>query len=351
MYSVTSRIESIKQPRGGYINLSDFEQEVFVDNEELSENENIHASTIGLVVDYLTRFIMGTDKNTAFAISLLGAEKAEKLGNKGSIKAINNYLNNIDGLDDVSIINACRAVSYDVWFRNPINAFNSKKGEDINPDKETINNIRILINRSVSFWNEHGPITSDGFTFEGGGYTNIISSGDGDFLTNDTLWDFKVSKNKPTPAHTLQILIYYIMGIHSGKSEFKNIDNIGIFNPRLNIAYTLSVNSISEDIIHTIEKDVIGYDTDDNIDISNDDEILDIKELSKTTGLSKYTIMNMYKYYGLPLKKEKNKYVISKSSFDKWYDEYKSKQMQAIIIYIVIGLVVGLGSLLFLLAS
>ena len=34
------------------------------------------------------------------------------------------------------------------------------------------------------------------FTFEG--YTSIIDSGDGDFLTEDTLWDFKVFKTTTT---------------------------------------------------------------------------------------------------------------------------------------------------------
>ena len=90
-----------------------------------------------------------------------------------------------------------------------------------------------MVKRSVSFWNMYGPIIKDGFTFEPYGYTKTVDTGDGDFLTQDTLWDFKVSKAKPTNKHTLQLLMYWIMGQHSGKDEFKNISNLGIFNPRL----------------------------------------------------------------------------------------------------------------------
>ena len=39
-----------------------------------------------------------------------------------------------------------------------------------------------MVKRSLAFWKEYGPITKDGFTFEGG-YTDIVSSGDGDYLT------------------------------------------------------------------------------------------------------------------------------------------------------------------------
>lgn len=348
MYSVTQRIRNIKQPRGGYINISDFDIKTFDDGNILCEEENVHSSIVGLVVDYMTRYLMGTEIKEAFQISILGAEKAEKLGEKGSVKAINNYLNNIDGIDDVSIKNACRAVTYDVWFRNVLGAFNVKKGEDTNPDSNTINNIRILINRSVEFFKNYGPIVLDGFTFEGGGYTSTIVSGDGDFLTKDTLWDFKVSKSKPKPEHTLQILVYYIMGKHSGKPEFNSIKKIGIFNPRLNTVYTKNLSEISDSIIKQVEEDVICYNDENSNRVT--DEMLDIIGIMELTGMPRYKIMNLYTYYKMPLKKEKNKYVISKSEFITWYEEYKAKTKQAVIIYIVI-MIIGLIITLIYLAS
>ena len=139
---------------------------------------------------------------------------------------------------------------------------------DINPDSETIRNIRILVQRSISFWEKVGPIVAEGFIFAESdkngdliksGYTETVDSGDGDYLTSDTLWDFKVSKYAPNSKHTLQILMYYIMGKHSGIDIFKNIDKIGVFNPRLNIMYILNIGNIPQDIIHVVETDVICY--------------------------------------------------------------------------------------------
>lgn len=92
-----------------------------------------------------------------------------------------------------------------------------------------------------------------------GGYTATVSQGDGDFLTSDTLWDFKVSKLKPTNKNTLQLLMYWIMGQHSGQEIYKKITKLGIFNPRLNVVYLLDIKKIPKDIIETVEKEVICY--------------------------------------------------------------------------------------------
>lgn len=219
MYSVTKRISMIKQPRGGYINKKELVVTQLDDGITLNENENIHASLVGLAVDYMTRFLMGAQKEEAFSISLKGALALDLFtGNKkqSSMKNATSLLADIKGLDKKSITNACKLVGYDVCFRAGIIGY--KPVEEINPDKDTIENIVTMINRSLSFWKEYGPITKDGFTFEGG-YTDTISTGDGDYLTKDTLWDFKVSKDEPKPKYTLQLLVYYIMGMHSIHKE------------------------------------------------------------------------------------------------------------------------------------
>ena len=52
-----------------------------------------------------------------------------------------------------------------------------------------------MVQRSLHFLECYGLKVLDGFTLEGG-YTNTVSACDGDFITADTLWDFKVSKEK-----------------------------------------------------------------------------------------------------------------------------------------------------------
>ena len=279
MSSVTGRISAIKQPQGGYIKPSEFEAIIIDDGITLNAEENVHSSIVGMVVDYLTRYSMGTNKVEAFRISLQGAVIAENMGGvKKALSKAENLLKRIKGLDNTSIINACKLVTFDVWYRNPIGAMTAKGYNDTNPDKATINNILALIKRSITFFKKYGPITKDGFTFEPtnddkkiykkmmesgkgsfGGYTATVDSGDGDFLTADTLWDFKVSKSKPTQKNTLQLLMYWIMGQHSGQEIFKSITKLGIFNPRLNTVYLLEMSKVSKDVIKTVEQEVICY--------------------------------------------------------------------------------------------
>lgn len=72
MSSVTARIKAVKQPRGGYIKPFMFESIHFSDGKFLFSDENVHASIIGMVVDYMARFSMTSDVNDTFAISKRG---------------------------------------------------------------------------------------------------------------------------------------------------------------------------------------------------------------------------------------------------------------------------------------
>lgn len=278
MASVTGRISAIKQPKGGYIKPSDFDTFIFDDGISLNTEENVHSSVIGMAVDYLTRYILGADSDEAFKISLQGAMVAESLGLKKATSVAEKLLRKIKGLDEKSVINACKLVTFDVWFRNPNGAKMAKGYTETNPDEDTVENIQTLVDRSATFFEKYGPITKDGFTFEPskpnskayekmirsgkgtyGGYTATVDSGDGDFLSKDTLWDFKVSKSKPTSKNTLQLLMYWIMGQHSGQEVFKDITKLGIFNPRLNAAFLLDMSKVSAETIKTVEEEVICY--------------------------------------------------------------------------------------------
>ena len=341
MSSVTQRIKEIKQPYGGYLKISEFEKIQFEDNMELKE-ENIHSSLVGLTVDYMTRFLLGTPKEEAFKISLIGAEIIN------DSKYSNKLLHNIKGFDDKSIYNACKLVGYDVCFRaGPIGY---KNVEEIDANEDTINNIKIMINRSLVFFKNYGPIVKDGFTFEGG-YTKIINSGDGDFLTSDTLWDFKVSSSIPKSSHTLQLLIYYIMGKHSIHSEFNNIKKLGIFNPKLNCVFLKEINQISDETIDIVSKEIIGYNSKNNKTMSNDE--LTITDIMKELECTRYMVMKYYSENGLPLRKINNKYYIKKSDLYQWLlemEERRKKQQKQTILTLIIVLFILLVPLFMIFA-
>ncbi len=250
-YSVTSRIKTIKQPWGGYIRPKQFSVTTIGEGiEGLSLYESAHASLVGTAVDYLTRFMLGEDIKDAFKISIKGAliikevRKAEKL------------LAKVEGLDDISIECAIKLTGFDVCFRS--SPFAYKDIDWIIVDKSTIKNVRTMVERSLKFFGEYGPVVLEGFTFEGG-YTDVVCAGDGDFLTEDTLWDFKVSASPITTRNTLQLLMYWRMGLRSVHPEFRSVRYLGVYNPRLNCVYKLAVADISEEVISIVEKEVIGY--------------------------------------------------------------------------------------------
>ncbi len=263
MYSVTQRIRKIHQPYGGYLPIRAFHATALNDGQILFPSENIHGSLVGLSVDYLTRFMNGTPVNEAFRISLKGANTLDFFQSMQHKKNIceaackaQELLSKITGLDDDSIFHACQLVGYDVCFRAGTAHYRPVDG--IEPDSATIHNIRVMVQRSLSFLEHYGPVVKDGFTLKGG-YTNTVSSGDGDFITSDTMWDFKVLKRKPSSRDTLQLLMYYLMGLHSIHPELHKIQNIGFFNPRFNTVYLLKVSEIPEEIISEVEEEVIGY--------------------------------------------------------------------------------------------
>ena len=109
-----------------------------------------------------------------------------------------------------------------------------------------------------AFFDEYGPVVWDGFDFEGG-YTDRITSGSGDFLTADTLWDFKVSSYRPNPMYTLQLLVYWRMGLHSVHDEYRMVRRLGFFNPRRDEVWLLDVDRIDGRLVDWTDHELIGY--------------------------------------------------------------------------------------------
>lgn len=76
----------------------------------LNPEENVHASLMGLAVDYLTRFMTGAPAEDAFCISLRGAKRISEE------KRAKKLLSSIKELDDTSITNAIKLSGSDVAF-------------------------------------------------------------------------------------------------------------------------------------------------------------------------------------------------------------------------------------------
>lgn len=249
MVSVVQRIRTINQPRGGYLNIKSFSTINYDDGQKLHDTENIHSSIVGLAVDYLTRFMTTCDKHNAFRISIMGAKRINR--EKDAIA----YLNGIERLDDRSIILACKLAGFDVCIRSGKERYVEIGVADLN----TIHNIRVMVLRAMNIVYESGDLVEVGPIFPLG-YTEIVDSGDADFLTTEALIDIKTSKKEPNKNDTLQILMYYILGKNSLMCDrYINIKNLVIANPRLNEKYYIKTDYINANIINDVEKEVIGY--------------------------------------------------------------------------------------------
>ena len=255
MFSVTSRIKSISQPRGGYVPNKLFLEKHYSDNKHVLLL-GAYSSIQGMAVDYLTRFIM-TKKIDAFSIAILGAKKLDEVNeNNNETNRLMKLINIVKGLDDESIVAVCKIVGYDSAFRVGVETFVDV--ETISIPTFVVEGIRIMVERSISFLSDVGPVLKYGFDFNGG-YTLLVDSGDGDYLTKNMLIDFKVSKDKINSKWSLQVLMYYLLGIHSVHKEFQTIDSLCIFNPYKNISYIVMLDDIEDRTKYLVSKNVLGY--------------------------------------------------------------------------------------------
>ena len=278
MGTVKEVARSTLQPKGSYLPLKAFDKIVYDDGIVLGDNENVHGSLIGAASEYLTGVVLGESVEDCFKVPLIGAYNADA-EMPGSYVAAEKMVTEIKGLDDCSVYNALSVASFDVWYRDYSYAISSPRYNEICPNEDTVRNVQTIVQRTVDLFKRFGGIKAHGFNFdpEGktpddhlkwigrsrksnfGGYSQKVYNGEGDYLTTDTMWDIKVLKSKITNKHTLQLLMYWVMGQHSGRELFKEVSRIGLFNPRTNTAYLLDMNMFSRDIIHAVEKDVIEY--------------------------------------------------------------------------------------------
>lgn len=257
MLSVSQRLESVSQPYGGYVPKKLFAEHKYNDDRMISEIDAAFAPIQGMVVDYLTRFMFTHDKMAAFDISIRGAKKVDFVfENDDEYKKALSFLQNINGLDDNSIYNACKIVGYDTVLRRGVKTF--KSVDLIKPTNALIGNIRVMVERCLHFLDDVGPVISSEVTF-GGGYTGLVSSGDGDYMTADKLIELKVSKHSFKAKWSLQLLMYYLLGFNSINSRFKRLKELCIFNPYENKSYIAQIDAISDEAKYKVSHEILGY--------------------------------------------------------------------------------------------
>ncbi len=284
MVSVTQRIKQIKQPHGGYLPKRLFKYHKFL-TPKINYNRKL-STTIGMTVDYLSRYVLGSMPSKAFEISLQGARLV------GKEDYVKDLLKNINrSLDDCCILSACKIVQYDCYVRGTKLDF--KVNEEIKIDNSTLDAVRKMVQRVVSIlkdntnkilkFNVKFPCPAD----------YIVKQGDADFMTDDTLWDIKVSDKPINSKYTLQLLMYYLQSTRS-TIDYSNIKYLALYSPLTDEVYYISVNDISDKTKYEVNNKVFGFKLSDNDDYS---------QWNNLNGLDEYVLDNYYKKLDPELRK------------------------------------------------
>ncbi|KRL84424.1 hypothetical protein [Ligilactobacillus equi] len=225
------------------------------DGKKVISQESIPANYMGILVDYLTRFKLTNNKKLAFAIPLMVYDDVVQQEHLEAMPS-ERLLDNIQGLDKLSVELAATLLPFDIYYRS--GNFNNT---NLLINEQTYQNTIQLVNRCEWFIkackSKNGYIDTD-VTFEGA-YNDFIVNGDADFMTDRVLIDIKVSKYAPNENHAMQILLYYIMGLHSeNKEKFEKLTHLAIYNPRLHSAWTYPVSKISNTLKANLES-IMGY--------------------------------------------------------------------------------------------
>ncbi len=253
-YSVTERAKTAQQPKGGFLPRNVFSMMKVGSNSSLGDRSNRiieipteYASMVGTITDYLTRMYLTKDKEYTFKTSLIGAMLIDRY------EFAKELLDKINFLGSNTVINAIKLTGFDRIIKNNFPDYQ----EPPIPPIEIINDIIDLIYRCIHFFNERN-ITETGFVVNGGKRT-LVSSGEGDYLSKTELIDLKVSKTVFSSTWSLQVLMYYIMGLHNNELKFHSIDYIGIYNALKNEFYRISIKDIPNEIMYRVSSDVLGY--------------------------------------------------------------------------------------------
>ena len=242
--TVTQFVQKYGQPYGGVLPRSAFTEKII--GEPIELDGSVTPKVAGIAVDNLARYLLTGDGEEAFKFAIRGAALYPRYTDEKKL------IGRLDGETVRSAWIACALAMYEIAYRiGP--AYNRSK-EKFRPTKEDAEKL-LKMARLVA--DTAGDAAATGAEFKGA-YTTVVTKGDCDIISHDTLWDVKATKTAPNSAATLQLLVYYLMGLRTGREEFHAVTKLGIVNPRLGKTWTIGVSDIPEDVIRDVSTG-IGY--------------------------------------------------------------------------------------------
>lgn len=237
------------------------------DNEKLVQEDRfgVDMRIVGLTIDYMTRLNIqkGISNTRVFHTSIDGLHKycdaylrQDAKARSDMLNKLSDYLKNIKDIEAYSIESAYNLSKFDACHRNMPTTFDAS---DVMLPLDMIKNMKVMINRTVSFIDTIGPVIGCGVGISSNGMFDVDYA-EIDYITSDCLIDLKVLSSKKIEfKHILQLLSYYIMGKETRRREFKNITKIMVYNPRYNTAHILKIDDVSPELMASVKDNILNY--------------------------------------------------------------------------------------------
>ena len=226
------------EPSSGYLNPKLFKAE-HMGGEKIPTKNNLARVIERDTVWHLMDLASGTSPGDSFS-RVLG--EAEARGEREAVEAL---VRGASGLSDDSVINVCRLCRRECRELLPTSA---------DPDGATISQMREMAERGGRFLRTHGPKTASGFSF-GQGYADDLVADPWVFTTEDTLWVLDASPSL-TKNTAMGALVHYLVG-RRFSPEIGAVKRLGVYNPRLDAAYTIAVADVPPRVVASAEREYV----------------------------------------------------------------------------------------------
>ena len=231
------------QPAGGYLSPKRLKAERMGGDDIPRKDENIDSVFTERAVRHLFELATGKCVRDTFSGTMDGAALVYEEAEAARLRA------GVSGLDDASIANVCQLCVYD---GNP----HRTRGKIVEPNETTRSNIREMAERSLAFAEARGGTAAVGFAFGSG--PDGMAADLGTFIAGDAMWILDTAATAPGKKDTLRLLVHYLLG-RSSSPEFAGVRRIGIYNPRLDTAYSIDVAEIPRKALKSVDHDYVGY--------------------------------------------------------------------------------------------
>lgn len=221
-----------------FVHLVHYDKEVFDDGCMIHKKNCIHPNILGVVVGYMTVFLLNDKNNQVFTRMLHGARIKMGLCGGEHLARAEALLEKIQGLDDESILSLCKLSTFDVWANNPSVAAYAITEEDVNPDTYEIQDIRTMVTRNVAFWKKAGMAKDkSGFMVPYGITETSVET----FFDDDTLKGLQEEREDVEAASWFSLFWYWQMAADYNAGSNATKRTVSVFQPALNTSVRLQM--------------------------------------------------------------------------------------------------------------